>query len=70
MHAVQAHAELDGSIFMGRLLHILPGKRPPPPPAAAEGEDGEGGAQKKGSYKVRENKSQGGHGAGSAASKL
>lgn len=30
--AVDAHASLDGSIFMGRLLHILPGERPPPPP--------------------------------------
>ena len=25
-HAVQAMTDLDGSIFMGRLLHILPGK--------------------------------------------
>lgn len=46
--AVQAHSELDGSIFMGRLIHILPSKRPPPPPEAAEGEgEGEGGAEGK-----------------------
>ena len=49
-------AELDASIFMGRLIHILPGKRPPPPPeGAAEGEEGEeGDGRKKGgtsSYK-------------------
>ena len=48
---LQAQAELDGSIFMGRLLHILPGKRPPPPPEAAAGEE-EGEGQKKGSYKA------------------
>ena len=41
-------AELDASIFMGRLIHILPGKRPPPPPeGAAEGEEGEEGEGKK-----------------------
>ena len=27
--ALAAYSEMDGSIFMGRLLHILPGKRPP-----------------------------------------
>ena len=31
--AVAAHAALDGSIFQGRLLHILPARRPPTPPA-------------------------------------
>ncbi|GAB4818001.1 hypothetical protein N2152v2_005047 [Parachlorella kessleri] len=59
--ATRAHAELDGSIFMGRLLHILPGKRPPQPPAAAadgegegEGEEGAVGGKKKAgsSYKA------------------
>ena len=50
--AVKAHAELDGSIFMGRLIHILPGKGPPPPPKAGEGEAaGEDGGR--GGYKVR-----------------
>jgi multiple RNA-binding domain-containing protein 1 len=40
--------ELDASIFMGRLIHILPGKRPPPPPeSAADGEEGEEGEGKK-----------------------
>ena len=33
--AVAAHAALDRSVFQGRLLHILPGQRPPPPPEAA-----------------------------------
>ncbi len=33
--AVAAHAALDRSVFLGRLLHILPGQRPPPPPEAA-----------------------------------
>lgn len=28
--AVAAHAALDRAIFQGRLLHILPGQRPPP----------------------------------------
>lgn len=50
--AVKAHAELDASIFMGRLLHILPGKRPPPPPEAAQllegGEDAEDGSGRAG----------------------
>eukprot|EP00887_Chlorella_sp_A99_P005214 scaffold1.g5214.t1 len=40
--AVAARAELDGAPFQGRLLHVLPGKRPPPPPDAP-GEGGEGG---------------------------
>lgn len=48
--AVAAHEQLDGSIFMGRLLHVLPGKRPPPPPAEAEGE-GEDGGKKGGGFK-------------------
>lgn len=25
-HAVKAYAELDGTIFHGRMLHLLPGK--------------------------------------------
>lgn len=25
-HAVRAYTELDGSIFHGRMLHLLPGK--------------------------------------------
>ena len=29
--AVAAHAAMDRSTFQGRLLHILPGQRPPPP---------------------------------------
>ena len=33
--AVAAHAALDRSVFKGRLLHILPGQRPPPPPESA-----------------------------------
>ncbi len=33
--AVAAQAALDRSVFQGRLLHILPGQRPPPAPAAA-----------------------------------
>jgi hypothetical protein len=46
--AVPHAAELDASIFQGRLIHILPGKRAPPPPdaspdGAAEGGEGEGG---------------------------
>lgn len=50
-------AELDASIFMGRLIHILPGKRPPPPPEA-EAEGGEAGeaGERKGatsSFKVK-----------------
>ena len=32
--AVAAHAALDRSVFQGRLLHILPGQRPPPAPTA------------------------------------
>lgn len=52
----QSPAELDASIFQGRLIHILPGKRPPPPPEAApgeggEGEGGEGGKKGTSSYK-------------------
>jgi multiple RNA-binding domain-containing protein 1 len=35
-HAVAAMAALDGTIFQGRLLHILPGKAPPRPPNALE----------------------------------
>ncbi|KAL3679101.1 hypothetical protein R1sor_022057 [Riccia sorocarpa] len=31
--AVRAFEELDKSIFQGRLLHIIPAKRPPPAPA-------------------------------------
>jgi multiple RNA-binding domain-containing protein 1 len=50
-------AELDASIFMGRLIHILPGKRPPPPPEAeAEGGEGGEGGERKGatsSFKVK-----------------
>ncbi|KAG0563042.1 hypothetical protein KC19_9G192500 [Ceratodon purpureus] len=30
--AVRAMEQLDKSIFQGRLIHILPAKRPPPPP--------------------------------------
>ena len=33
-NAVAAHAGLDRAIFQGRLLHILPGQRPPPAPDA------------------------------------
>lgn len=43
-----ANAELDGSIFQGRLIHILPGKRPPAPAEAAEGEGEEGKSGKAG----------------------
>ena len=35
--AVDAHAALDGTVFQGRLLHVLPGHRPPPGPAETEG---------------------------------
>lgn len=28
--AVAAYASLDATVFQGRLLHILPGNRPPP----------------------------------------
>jgi multiple RNA-binding domain-containing protein 1 len=57
--AVAAFTALDGSIFMGRLLHVLPGKRAPEPAPAAEGDgaaagDGEEGAPRGGgtsSYK-------------------
>jgi RNA recognition motif-containing protein len=34
--AVAAHAALDGSIFQGRLLHVLPGREPPPPKETLE----------------------------------
>lgn len=56
-HSQHFAAELDGSTFQGRLIHILPGKRPPPPPEAADGEgEGEGEGGKKGatsSYKEK-----------------
>lgn len=45
-----APSELDASIFQGRLIHILPGKRPPPPPEAAAGGEGDA-AKAAGSYK-------------------
>lgn len=35
--AVDAHAALDGTVFQGRLLHVLPGHRPPPKPTDTEG---------------------------------
>lgn len=35
--AVDAHAALDGTVFQGRLLHVLPGHRPPPKPTDKEG---------------------------------
>lgn len=43
--AVAAHAALDGSIFMGRLMHVLPGQRAPAGEGegnAADGADGGG----------------------------
>ncbi|PRW58148.1 Multiple RNA-binding domain-containing 1 [Chlorella sorokiniana] len=54
--AVKAHAELDGSIFQGRLIHILPGKRPPAPAepeAEGEGEEGKSGKAGTSSYKEK-----------------
>lgn len=55
--AVKAHAELDGSIFQGRLIHILPGKRPPAPAEpAAEGEDEDGKSGKAGTSSYKEKK--------------
>ncbi len=34
--AVDAHISLDGTVFQGRLLHMLPGHRRPPGPAEKE----------------------------------
>ena len=34
---MDAYAALDGTVFQGRLLHVLPGHRPPPGPAEQEG---------------------------------
>ena len=34
--ALAAKEEMDGAIFQGRLLHVLPAHRPPPPKQATE----------------------------------
>ncbi|MFN4352998.1 MAG: hypothetical protein ACK4F6_19555, partial [Hylemonella sp.] len=40
-HAVQAMAALDGQIFQGRLMHVLPARDKPVPPLPVD-EDGAG----------------------------
>lgn len=36
-HAVKAFSELDGTVFAGRMLHLLPGKAKPTPDESTEG---------------------------------
>ncbi len=40
-HAVRAYAELDGTIFQGRLLHVLPSQARPDLPTKSNGGDSE-----------------------------
>lgn len=55
--AAQAHAALDGSIFQGRLLHIMPAKMAPVRPAP-EKDDGEATSfRKKKEQKLKESSS-------------
>jgi multiple RNA-binding domain-containing protein 1 len=49
--ALSAFQSLDASIFMGRLLHILPGQRPPPP--LTDDDNGDGTAEGGGGYKAQ-----------------
>jgi multiple RNA-binding domain-containing protein 1 len=49
--ALSAFQSLDASIFMGRLLHILPGQRPPPP--LTDDDNGDGTAENGGGYKAQ-----------------
>ncbi|KAJ3044977.1 hypothetical protein HDV00_012396 [Rhizophlyctis rosea] len=53
-HAVKAYTALDGSIFQGRILEILPGKeRPRGPDEDEEGEGEDGGSYKRKKEKMR-----------------
>ena len=52
-HAVNAYTALDGSIFQGRILEILPGKEKLRAPDEEDGGDGEGGSYKKKREKMR-----------------